>query len=309
MSDTPAAATLLSAGAAAPPAPPEHFSLSVTEAWHAYRADPHWVRKSLLGGLASAVPLLGTLGVSAWLVGYERRVAWGKDRPLPPVGELEPFALRALYLFVGSLVWALPLYAILFVSIFVFVAALGLFIALAASGRPGEGIAGIVLLSVGFAVVISLVAIAYSLVLQAAVARFALYDRLDAFWQVREILATLKGTWKPLLWATLRVWLLSMAVVFALEIAYFLILFAFGALALLLFLPVASSGGSGHDAAATLAIGGVLLAQMGLWLSQLLLMVALFVVLFPIRTIATHVYGQWTGRVYGLDASAAPPAA
>jgi hypothetical protein len=109
----PATAPLVSPGAVAspaaePPAPAASFSLSVAAAWRAYRADPMWVRKTLLGGLAYMIPVVGPLAVMSWQVGYIRRVAWGDDRPLPGVGDLETLAKRALYLFAGTFVWALP---------------------------------------------------------------------------------------------------------------------------------------------------------------------------------------------------------
>ena len=292
--------------ASAPPEPAPAFSLSVAAAWRAYRADPHWVRKTVLGGLAYLIPVVGSFAVMSWQVGYIRRVAWGDDRPLPEVGDLETLAKRALYLFAGTFVWALPLYAVIFACIAMMGATLGLVIVAGISGRAPVLVAGILLVSFLFTALIAAASLGYGVVLEAAIARFALYDRLDAFWEVREILGTLKGNWKPLLFAMVRIWLISVAIVGCIELVFLTATVGLGIGMFALFLPVAAIRDEALQQTASLgALGGVFLVQAAVWLFQIVLMVSMFVAIFPIVTMSSHVYGQWARRVYRLDVPAA----
>jgi hypothetical protein len=184
-------------------------------------------------------------------------------------------------------------------------AALGLTIAVGIAGGALVLVPGILVVGGLFTVLIAGVSLGYAVVLEAAIARFAIYDRLEAFWEVREILDTVRGNWKPLLFAMVRIWLISLLIVGCVEIVFLAMTVGMGAGMFALFLPIAAIRDEAVQQTAALgALGGVFLIQATIWLFQVVLMMCIFVVIFPVRTISSHVYGQWARRVYRLDVPA-----
>ncbi len=277
--------------------------LSVAEAWRAYRRDPHWVRKSLLGGLAYLIPIVGPYLVLGYLVDYERRVAWGEDQGLPPFGELQTLALRSVGVFAGMLLWGLPLSFVVLLLLGMMLGTTGLVFALGGPQHLVGAIVAAVAAGVAFLTILWVVAVLYAPVVQAATTRFALYDRIEAYFDVRDILARLRGRYWPLLWAIVRVSLIQVAIIAALSVVMIVVTTVLTLLGILFLVPGAVAASSSSALRAAFLAGGIggFLAFTALSMFvRLAFVAALFFVTFPVQAIAFHVYGQWARDAYEL---------
>jgi hypothetical protein len=157
--------------------------------------DPDWIKKILIGGVFTLLsPLLvGAVFVMGYCVRLIRRVAAGNPRPLPEwddLGGLFGEGLRALVIY---LVYVLPVAIIpLVFGVVVAMTSAGL---ASGSGSRGASDAFGAVLAVGAMGVYAITAIlmlALSLYVPAALARFAMLERLGAAFEVAENLAFIR---------------------------------------------------------------------------------------------------------------------
>lgn len=138
--------------------------------------DQDWVKKLLLGGVISIVPILGLAAVG-YMLRTLKNVAAGAPRPLPEWDDLGGDFVKGLVTVVAGFIYALPL-LVLFVPVVV----LG-----ALAGQNSNSDAGGLLVMAG----VWCLAVPYGLILSAwlpaATARFALDGDLGAFFRFGEI--------------------------------------------------------------------------------------------------------------------------
>lgn len=96
--------------------------------------DPDWVKKIVIGGLVSLIPILGQLLVMGYMISVGRNVIRGNPQPLPDWDDFGQFLVDGLYAFVIALVYTLPIFIIMCVVLFPAMAIGGAF---NDSGDPG----------------------------------------------------------------------------------------------------------------------------------------------------------------------------
>ena len=268
----------------------------------AMRKDPRWAKKVLLGGLINLIPYFGTFVVMGWALEYLRRVAWGLDQELPEWTGLGRHALRGLYGFAAIMPYSLALSLILTPVMVIVIAAVVIFAtvavgATAAAGSPpdpaafvGSTVLATLVISFGSAILIMPFSYAITPLVYSAYARVALYDRLEAGFQFREIWDSVKKS-RPTL---LRAWGYTVLVGLLVQP---LVLLSMAPYVGLLLLPAVAEGMPPQNVA--LAAAALLVA-----IPLTLLLVGLAGVFVSIAT--HHWWGVHARAAYGLaDAPAA----
>ena len=92
--------------------------------------DPDWVKKIIIGGIVSIIPLVGQFLVLGYMISVGRNVIRGNPQPLPDWGDFGQMLVDGLYAFVISFVYTLPILIVL---------CLVLLPALAIGGDFGDG--------------------------------------------------------------------------------------------------------------------------------------------------------------------------
>jgi hypothetical protein len=154
--------------------------------------DPDWIKKILIGGAFTllAAVLIGAPFVMGYLVRLARNVARGDVRPLPEwddLGGIFMDGLRALVVYLGYLAAAMILPLTLG----------GLLILMIAASSQAGGVGDVVgsLAAAGiFGVygIAGLLMLALIVYVPAALLRFALYDRVSAGYEVREVVGIIQ---------------------------------------------------------------------------------------------------------------------
>jgi len=75
--------------------------------------DPDWVKKVVIGGVVSIIPIIGQFLVFGYMVAVGRNVIRGNPQPLPDWADFGQFLVDGLYAMVISLVYMLPIFIIL----------------------------------------------------------------------------------------------------------------------------------------------------------------------------------------------------
>ena len=173
--------------------PPD--SIDLGRAFRFVPEDPDWIKKILIGGLFTL--LSGLLVGGVFVVGYAvrliRRAAADDPRPLPEwddLGGMFGLGLRGLAIY---LVYVLPV-AIVPAAFAIVVAMAGAGLSGASHARGGaEAFQALVAVGLmGVYAVMAILMLVLALYLPAALARFAMLDRVSAGFEVRENLAFIR---------------------------------------------------------------------------------------------------------------------
>jgi hypothetical protein len=78
--------------------------------------DPEWIKKVLIGGLLSIIPIVNLISVG-YAMRTTRRIAMGTEVPLPEWDDFGGDLVRGLKLLVVIFVWMLPLWVLICVSL------------------------------------------------------------------------------------------------------------------------------------------------------------------------------------------------
>lgn len=161
--------------------------LDLARAFRFVIEDPDWIKKILIGGAFTllAAVLVGAPFVMGYLVRLARNVARGEARPLPEwddLGGLFMDGLRALAVYLVHLAAAMILPLTLGGLLILVIAASS------QAGGMGDVVGSLAAVAVfgvyGLAGLLMLALIVY---VPAALLRFALYDRVSAGFEVREV--------------------------------------------------------------------------------------------------------------------------
>jgi hypothetical protein len=264
----------------------------------AIRRDPRWLRKIALGALVNLVPYVGPVAVMGWSVEYMRRVAWGRDEELPEWSGIGKHALRGLWAFVAVMPYSAVVAVIATPVIMVLAVATTIPISLSGPDASAQfaGLAPWWFLSILGATMAPTFVLSYAItpLTMSAVARVALYDRLEAGFEFREIFGSMKASRSTLL----RAWGFSTL----LGVLVTIPATALGLLPMVASVSVLSAG-SADDPALVVALLSLVAMPVGY---------AVLSVVGMVTGIASyHYWGRHAGAVYRLDAAAggAPAAA
>jgi len=148
--------------------------------------DEEWVKKVLIGGLLSLIPLVGGFIVYGYMLEIARRVYYNSTEPLPEWDDIGGYLARGFFYVVAVFVWFLPV-MLLFGCVAVAIIASG-----SAFGDDAAaaltGIAAFGLISVGILIVM-LWAVAF---LPIITGRYAIEQRFGAMFQFGEILTEVR---------------------------------------------------------------------------------------------------------------------
>jgi hypothetical protein len=167
---------------------PARDNIDLARGFRFVTEDPDWIKKVLIGGVFML--LVGLLVGAVFVAGYGlrllRRTARGEPRPLPEwddLGGLFSDGLRPVGIYFA---YALPV-AIIPMAFFAIAAVVGAGLSRAGSHEGSEAFGA--LMAIGFMGVYALMAVvmlALALYVPAALARFAMLERMGAAFEVRE---------------------------------------------------------------------------------------------------------------------------
>jgi len=154
--------------------------------------DERWISKVLIGGLVFLVPILN-FAVFGYMVKVAQNVAQQDPRPLPEwSGQLGDHFMRGLHVFVIYLVYLLP---ILVLEGLFFCVTGGL---AASSGRNSDASGAVVgLLGLCFFPLIILLALALTVLIFAAIARYTATNTLSEAFKFGEVIAGVRSNLSP----------------------------------------------------------------------------------------------------------------
>ncbi len=147
--------------------------------------DPNWIKKVLIGGLVSLIPIVN-FAAYGYMLTVMKNIADGQPSPLPEWSEFGAFFMKGLYAVIGILVYFLPM-LVLFCCVFV----LSFVGGAAATGTSDQSSSGAIASVVGIlALCIECVGGLYALVagltVYAPLTRFAMSsNQLSVFWDFR----------------------------------------------------------------------------------------------------------------------------
>ncbi len=70
--------------------------------------DEEWIKKILVGGLLSLIPLVGSFIVYGYMLEIVSRVYSDAEEPLPQWDDMGGYLARGFFLWIGVLIWFLP---------------------------------------------------------------------------------------------------------------------------------------------------------------------------------------------------------
>ena len=167
--------------------------------------DPDWVKKLIIGGIVSLIPVIGSLVALGYMIAVGRNVIRGNPQPLPEWSDFGQMIIDGLYVFVIAIVYTLPIFLVMCIIMLPAMAIGGAF------GDNGEmgaiGALGICCFS-GFAIIYSIVV--GWLFLPAAIARYADTGDMMSALRFGEVLAISRANPIVFLMALLVSWVASL---------------------------------------------------------------------------------------------------
>lgn len=202
--------------------------------WRALRQDPDWLKKLVIAGVISLVPIVGPIVITGWTSLMLRRAVSGQDTPLPRLdfdfdylGKLLNTGFKG---FLAQLLWSLPMMAVLMATFCCFyIAMFGM-----AAGLRGDEDAmglGMVCLVGGLMIVYPVLAIAAGLPMVVAILRAELTDDVAPAMRFKDVFAMTRLMAKELIVGQLVLLLVGVvAMIFSVVTLYLGLLPAMAAL-------------------------------------------------------------------------------
>ena len=168
--------------------------------------DKDWITKVLIGGIVSLIPIVN-LAALGYALRTLQNVGAGKAEPLPQWDDFGDYFVRGLVLFVGGLIYALPLIVVAVMTI-----ALS---SLTDSRALGAGAEGVISVCVAVLACLQLLlALAVSVWTPAAAMNYAATDEFAALFRFDQIWGLISGHLGDYIVALLVYWLVSMVAFF-----------------------------------------------------------------------------------------------
>ncbi len=141
--------------------------------------DEGWLKKVLIGGLLFLIPIVGGMIVYGYGVRIARNVIAGEPNPLPEWDDIGGDLSRGLFIFIGALIWAIPLYVIF---------------GCAAILSSVSDSAGIISLFLDFCIGLPLSLAFYAFVVPTIIGAFARTNDFKSMLQFNELFARIRST-------------------------------------------------------------------------------------------------------------------
>jgi hypothetical protein len=167
--------------------------------------DPNWLKKMLIGGLLSCIPLIGTLIVAGYWIRIASNVAHGYELPLPEWNDFGGDFMRGLKAAVALFIWAIPL---------IVLAGIGSIPAILLSNTNGaaESLAGVFMIgALGFGFLLWIVVAFISPVI---IGRVVMQNSIAAAFQVSAVIRDARDNAVPLLLVVAMAYALGFAASF-----------------------------------------------------------------------------------------------
>lgn len=140
--------------------------------------DEEWVKKILIGGLISLIPLLGSFIIYGYMIEIVRRVFYATgSNELPEWDDFGGYLTRGFFFWLGLVLWALP-FVLLIISMVVAVIFLGL-----ATGESAVFGVSFILSFIILIPALMLFSLASALAVPILLGRFAIQGRFGAMFE------------------------------------------------------------------------------------------------------------------------------
>lgn len=156
---------------------------TVGEALRGVFADPKWLRKCVIGALVTLIPYAGAIWVMGYGLTYQRNLAWRRSEMLPEWRNAGEQMKTGLYGFVVALVYSFPLTLLITLGM-----GAAILVPAAASGGSTPDARFWIIFSMALLVMMGLL-VGLSALLMPVYVQVALYDRIEAGFRAREIIA------------------------------------------------------------------------------------------------------------------------
>ncbi|MDP2299271.1 MAG: DUF4013 domain-containing protein, partial [Actinomycetota bacterium] len=153
--------------------------MTVREAFRAVVADRSWFKKTAIGVGIMMIPYVGTFWFTGYGLAWVRAAAWDPEAQLPEWQPVGPRLRTGLIAFVVSLIYSLPLSALMIGGIFLLIAR-GAF-GLAEMASVWDFVVPLIAFTVGM----TLVSVVYGVAIWPVFAQVALYDSIEAGFDLR----------------------------------------------------------------------------------------------------------------------------
>ncbi len=153
--------------------------MDIGRAFTYFSEDMNWLKKVLIGGIITLIPILNFAATGYWLT-QTKRVYEGNDLPLPEWDNFGDYFVKGLIAAVGQFIYALPV-ILLYCCVGVFIPAL---VGGGARGDQPGPLAGLAsLLAFCMVCLVLIYAIALVIIIPALLTRYAITGDFGAFFQ------------------------------------------------------------------------------------------------------------------------------
>lgn len=149
--------------------------------------DPEWVKKILIGGLITLIPLIGAFVAFGYAIEVVRR-AYQNEDALPAWDDFGGYLTRGFIGWLGALIWAIPLVIIGFCA---FIPAIAL--------SDNDGGASGAFIVFGYCLIIPLAILFQAFVLPILMGRYAVERNFGAMFQFSEVIEEIRRAGSALL--------------------------------------------------------------------------------------------------------------
>ena len=153
--------------------------------------DPSWVKKILIGGVLSVIPIFGTLVTLGYWIRIARNVSNGLETPLPDWDDFGGDFMRGFKAFVAVFVWSLPFIILFSCGWIPF--------AIAGNRSNGAGSAFAGLFGIGLFGIGGLFGIAIAFIAPVIVGRVVVRDSISAAFEFNAVINDARDNVVPLL--------------------------------------------------------------------------------------------------------------
>lgn len=151
--------------------------MDIGRAFTYFTADPDYIKKLLLGGLFRFIPIVSFIS-EGYIIEQMKGVSQGRETPLPEWSDMGAYFRRGLMVFVGQLVYMIPLWLIMCCFW------LGMMAMAPEGDSPLKALAGISTLLLSCAgCLLPIYGLVLAFFMPAFTVRFALTDQVNAFFQ------------------------------------------------------------------------------------------------------------------------------
>lgn len=140
--------------------------------------DEGWLKKVLIGGVLFLIPIVGALIVYGYGVRVARNVISGVPNPLPEWDDIGGDLSRGFFVFLGGIIWAIPIWVLYFCSFLI--------------GTISDE-AGILTVFINFCLIFPVSLLFSTFVVPTIVGRFAMTNEFSSMLQFSDIIAVIRG--------------------------------------------------------------------------------------------------------------------